>query len=82
MGCPILADMETSVHGVFDGVEVHCAKVAYEADGILLLNRYSLCLSVSLRLSLCVCVCLSVSVSVSVSVSLCLCLCLCLSLTG
>jgi hypothetical protein len=39
MGCPILADMETSVHGTFDGVEVHCAKVAYEADGILLLNR-------------------------------------------
>ena len=22
MGCPIVADMETSVHGVFDGVEV------------------------------------------------------------
>ena len=39
MGCPILAEMQTSVHGVFDGVEVHCAKVAYEADGILLLNR-------------------------------------------
>jgi hypothetical protein len=39
MGCPIEADMETSVLGVFDGVEVHCARVAFESDGILLLNR-------------------------------------------
>ena len=62
MGCPIIADMETSVLGVFDGVEVHCgapatcplliclldtdmadahpsAKVAFDCDGILLMNR-------------------------------------------
>ena len=28
MGCPIIADMETSVLGVFDGVEVHCGAPA------------------------------------------------------
>ena len=49
------------MHGVFDGVEVHCAKVAYEADGILLLNRYSVCLSVSQPLSLCLSLSLSLS---------------------
>ncbi len=39
MDCPIRADMETSIHGEFNGITVHCAKVAYESDGILLLNR-------------------------------------------
>jgi len=39
MGVPIKSEMETHSPGVVDGVEIHCAQVAWEADIILPLNR-------------------------------------------
>jgi len=39
MGVPIKAGMDTHSPGIVDGVEIHCAQVAWEADIILPLNR-------------------------------------------
>jgi hypothetical protein len=39
MGVPIKAEMDTHSPGIVDGVEIHCAQVAWDADIILPLNR-------------------------------------------
>lgn len=39
MGVPIKAGMDTFSPGIIDGVEIHCAQVAWEADIILPVNR-------------------------------------------
>jgi hypothetical protein len=39
MGVPIKSDMDTHSPGVVNGVEIHCAQVAWDADIILPLNR-------------------------------------------
>ncbi|MCL1999993.1 MAG: DUF362 domain-containing protein [Planctomycetes bacterium] len=40
MGCPILSSMETvEIGALADGIKVYCDKIAWEADGIVAVNR-------------------------------------------
>jgi hypothetical protein len=39
MGVPILSSMETVVYGEVDGIPLHCDKLAFQADGIVVFNK-------------------------------------------